>query len=294
MITAIRKTKLARVTRVRARTPLRVLKNMQPFKYLKDRKALQAFPLKGFQPKVSVFQSSENFILKTADSPFELKQVLKLRHEIFYKELQGKENEAQLDIDQFDSICDHLIIIDKKSSRVVGTYRVISSLFSEKFYSQGEFELAGLLKAPGNKLELGRACIHQDFRNGAIINLLWKGICEYVKKTDTKFLFGCASVQTTDAKLASDILGYLRAEGLASEEYAISPTPEYTSSLQTPELRAGIDKEVPALVHSYIKAGAKFHGLPALDRDFACYDYFMVLKIDEMSRLFRRRFGLDS
>lgn len=290
MITAIRKTKLARVTRIRARTPLRVLKNMQPFKYLKERKA---FPLKGFQPKVSVYQTSENFILKTADSPFELRQVLKLRHEIFYKELQGKVNETQMDIDDFDSLCDHLIIIDKKSSRVVGTYRVISSLYSNKFYSQGEFQLDGLLAAPGNKLELGRACIHKDFRNGAIINLLWKGICEYVKKTDTKYLFGCASVQTVDAQLASDILGYLRAEGLASEEFSVAPTPNYSSPIGAPMVRADIDKDVPALVHSYIKAGAKFHGQPALDRDFGCYDYFMVLKIEEMSRLFKRRFGLS-
>lgn len=292
MKTAIRARKLARMgrrtARRTARAPLRVLKNLQPFKYLKERRS---FPLRHFEPKVHVYQSTGNFILKTADSPFELRQVLKLRHEIFFKELQGKENESQIDVDEFDSICDHLIIIDKKSSRVIGTYRVISSLFSDKFYSQGEFQINELLRTPGNKLELGRACIHKDFRNGAIINLLWKGIFEYVKKTDTKFLFGCASVQTVDPVLAGEILVYLDAKGLASQEYKIGPTEKYRSDLVQALPRAGVEKEVPALIHSYIKAGAKFHGKPALDRDFDCYDYFMLLKIDEMSALFRRRFG---
>lgn len=277
-----------RTARRTARVPLRVLSNLQPFKYLKERRS---FPLRHFEPKIHVFQSTENFILKTADSPFELRQVLKLRHEIFFKELQGKENESQIDIDEFDSICDHLIIIDKKSSRVIGTYRVISSLFSDKFYSQGEFGIDELLRAPGNKLELGRACIHKDFRNGAIINLLWKGIFEYVKKTDTKYLFGCASVQTTDPVLASEILAYLGAKGLTSDEYKIGPTEKYRSELLDVAPHEGVEKEVPALIHSYIKAGAKFHGKPALDHDFDCYDYFMLLKIDEMSALFRRRFG---
>ncbi len=275
-----------RALRMKSRRPLRALQT--PFRYLYNKTTL---PLRSFQPKYPIFCSSENFILKTADTPFELRQVLKLRHDIFYKELQNKEAADQLDIDEFDFICDHLIIIDKKNSKVVGTYRVISSIFSDRFYSAGEFEMGELLKAPGNKLELGRACIHKDYRNGAIITLLWRGIVEYIKATDSKFLFGCASVQTVDPAVAGSILGHLQSQGLSSNEYNVKPTLKYRSTLEisTPE----VEPEIPALIQSYIKAGAKFYGEPALDRDFDCYDFFMVLKIDEMSRLFRRRFGLD-
>lgn len=290
MITAIRAKKLARVGRMKARAPLRVLKSMQPFRFLTARKK---FPIQNFAPKVQVYQTSENFILKTADSPFELRQVLKLRHDIFYQELQNKETENKLDVDNFDTVCDHLIIIDRKSSKVVGTYRMISSTFSEKFYSAGEFNIDQFLALPGNKLELGRACIHKDFRNGAIINLLWKGICEYIKKTDTKYLFGCASVQTTDENVASQMYGYLKAHGLSVDEHAVQPTAKYVSNISELAPTESTADIIPALIQSYVKAGAKFHGKPAFDRDFDCFDFFMILNVDEMNKLFRRRFGLD-
>lgn len=272
-----------------ARAPIGALKKMNPVKFLKDR----TFPLKDFKTKVHVYQTSESFILKTAENVFELRQALKLRHEIFYRELQNKESANSLDIDELDGVCDHLIIIDKKTSKVVGTYRMISSTFAGDFYSEGEFDITNVKALPGNKLELGRACIHAEYRTGAIINLLWKGIAEYIKKTDTKYLFGCASVQTTDPVQASKLLAYLRAEGLSTEELGVRPTEKYRSDIARVEVSENAAKEIPALVQSYILAGAKFHGEPALDRDFGCYDFFMMLKVDEMSRLFRRRYKID-
>lgn len=281
--------KLTRAGRATVTKPFRALKSLNPVKLLKDRQ----FPLKNFQTKVHVYQSSENFILKTVENEFELRQVLKLRHEIFYRELQNKEAATQMDIDELDGVCDHLIILDKKTSKVVGTYRMISSTFSESFYSEGEFDLTSVKQLPGNKLELGRACIHAEYRSGAIINLLWKGIAEYIKKTDTKYLFGCASVQTTDPVQASRLLAYLRSQGLSTDELGVAPTPAYRAELMEVEVTDAMSKEIPALVQSYILAGAKFHGQPALDRDFGCFDFFMMLKVDEMSRLFRRRYKLD-
>ncbi len=285
MITSTR----ARKLRLRARVPFESLKRLNPIKTLKG----LSFPLRNFECKVAVYQSSENFVLKTAESPFELKQALRLRHDIFYKELQNREIDGQLDVDDLDSICDHLIIIDKRNHRIVGTYRLISSTFSNRFYSQGEFDLSGLLRLPGTKLELGRACIHPDYRNGAIINLLWKGIVEYVKKTNTQYVFGCASVQTVDPIEASGILSYLQSKQLTSAELSVAPTEKYRSELTAVAVNEKIEKNIPALIHSYILAGAKFYGAPAFDRDFQCYDFFMMLKIDEMSRLFRRRYRLD-
>jgi len=268
---------------------LKLLKNVQPIKYFYEKTNL---PLRKFKPKFTLFHATENFILKTADTPFELRQVLKLRHEIFYKELQNKELDSQLDVDEYDFICDHLIIIDKKSSKVVGTYRLISSLFSDKFYSQGEFTLEKFLASPGNKLELGRACIHKDYRNGAMISLLWRGIIEYVKLTDTKYLFGCASVHTMDPLVASEMLEYLKEQNLSSEEFNIGPTEKYKSEITKPAVTEAVKEHVPPLLYSYIKAGAKFYGIPALDRDFDCYDFFMILKIEDLSKIFRRKYGM--
>lgn len=289
MLNAANARKLARASRRTARFPLAMLKSFRPF-FRRPGKV----PFHRFHRKVEVLQSTENFILKTAANPFELRQALQLRHEIFYRELQGKETATRLDVDELDLVCDHLLIIDKASGLVVGTYRLISSNFSDRFYSESEFEISGILGLPGPKLELGRACIHQDYRNGAIINLLWKGIAEYIQKTGAKYLFGCASVQTTDLLEASLLLGDLRERGLSSSEYGVRPTPDYRSELLAVKSTGAEKSEIPALIQSYILAGTKFYGEPALDRDFGCYDFFMMLKVDEMSKLFRRRYKLDA
>ncbi|HEY8278725.1 MAG TPA: GNAT family N-acyltransferase [Bdellovibrionota bacterium] len=281
--------KLGRVSRLKARRPLRALRNFNAVRVLKKNK----FPLHTFKPKIQVYQSTDKFILKTAESPFELRQVLKLRHEIFYKELQSRSHSTKLDFDEFDSICDHLIIIDRKTRKILGTYRLISSLYSERFYSQGEFNLTGVLELPGNKLELGRACIAQEFRTGTIINLLWKGIAEYISKTKSEYLFGCASVQTVDAVVASRLLALLRDKELVVEGLGVHPTEAYQCKLPRVAADESLQKEIPALIQSYILAGAKFYGEPALDVDFHCFDFFMMLKVSEMSRLFRRRYKLD-
>ncbi|MGZ3694801.1 MAG: GNAT family N-acetyltransferase [Bdellovibrionota bacterium] len=288
MLTVRNAKKLALASRRTARVPLAMLKSLRPL-FRRPGK----FPLHRFHQKVAVYQTSENFVLKTAENPFELRQALQLRHEIFYKELQNKETSDRLDVDELDLICDHLLICDKTSGRVVGTYRLISSTFSDRFYSQGEFHIGEILNLPGTKLELGRACIHKDFRNGAIINLLWKGIIEYVKKTDAKYLFGCASVQTTDLLEASQLQTELRERGLSSSEYNVHPTPEYRSALYAVNGIPGTKTQLPGLIQSYILAGTKFYGEPALDRDFECYDFFMMLKVEEMSRIFRRRYKMD-
>jgi len=256
--------KLGRVGRIKARRPLRALRNFNAVRALKK----SNFPLQDFKAKQQIYQSTSQFILKTAESPFELRQVLKLRHEIFYEELQHKHHETNLDFDEFDAICDHLIIIDRKTRRIVGTYRMISSTFSDRFYSQGEFDLDGVLKLPGNKLELGRACIHAEFRTGAIINLLWKGIAEYMRKTSTEYLFGCASVHTVDAVIASRLLALLREKELALDEFDVEPTEAYQCKLPRVAADESMEKEIPALIQSYILAGAKFYGEPALDVDF--------------------------
>jgi putative hemolysin len=281
--------KLGRVGRLKARRPLRALRNFSAVRALKK----SNFPLQDFKAKHQIYQSTSQFILKTAESPFELRQVLKLRHDVFYRELQSRVHETNLDFDEFDSICDHLIIIDRKTRRIVGTYRMISSTFSDRYYSQGEFDLEGVLSLPGNKLELGRACIAPEFRTGAIINLLWKGIAEYIRKTDTQFLFGCASVHTVDAVVASRLLALLRHKGLAVDDLGVEPTEKYHCRLPRVAADESMEKELPGLIQSYILAGAKFYGEPALDVDFHCFDFFMMLRVSEMSKLFRRRYKLD-
>ncbi len=257
--------------------------------------------IKQFQPHVQFQFERGHFLVKTAESGVELEECLKLRFEVFHKEFMNKKRTFGVDIDKLDFLCDHLVIIDKRIGKTIGTYRLNCSRYTDTFYSSGEFHLDQVLTEPGYKLEMGRACIHKDYRNGAVMGLLWRGIAEYIQLTESKYLFGCASIKTMDKYESALIYKWLCDNGHMMSEYDIVPTRKYrfagfyecleyiegSNSSVKPE---AIRDMIPTLFHSYIRAGAKACGEPALDRDFGCVDFLILLKMDEMSPLFARKY----
>src|SRR5690606_22570614 len=119
----------------------------------------------------------------------ELLKILQLRHDIFVKEWQGRKTYHGLDVDNYDFAGDHLMIIDKSNNEVVGTYRLLCSKFTDRFYSQSEFHMDEFLRWPVVKLELGRACVHPQYRDGSTIDLLWKGLTRYIDEVEARYLF---------------------------------------------------------------------------------------------------------
>lgn len=246
----------------------------------------------GYRPSYEIYIETPRYILKTANKSSELLNVFELRYQIF---LDKSGQDGGFDIDQFDSICDHLIIIDKESEQVVGTYRIISSKFSEKFYSQQEFDLDHFINSPGDKLELGRVCIHQEHRNGLVIDLLWKGICRYIDLTKSRYLFGCSSIKTVDPETAKLLFHYLKNENLVQDHFGIDSTGQYlmdfsTEDEYTPEVLKEAKSYLPSLLRSYFSAGAFVHGRPALDLEFGCIDFLTILDINNISPSYKRRY----
>jgi putative hemolysin len=282
------------------KTPLSELSHQM--KVLWDRWAITRWQknLRAFQPKVRLFIEKDSYIIKTVESSWELAAVLRLRHEVFFQELLGNPAPGGLDMDEFDLACDHLIIIDKKTKRTVGTYRVMSSTFSKSFYSAHEFDIAGLLALPGNKLELGRACIHKDYRNGLVIALLWRGIHRYAQAVEAHTLFGCSSVQTTDLYTTAQVCAYLRVNEYTMKELDLYPQPSY----QIPEFPTfaaryeNLDpatlesarKIIPPLLLSYIKSGARVGAEPALDKAFRCVDFMTILETEKLTNTYGKKF----
>lgn len=259
--------------------------------------------IKHFEPRVSFEFERGCFLVKTAGTGAELETCLRLRFEVFHKEFMNKKRTVGVDIDKLDFICDHLVIIDKRTERTIGTYRLNCSKFNDTFYSASEFQMERLLETPGNKLEMGRACIDKEFRTGAVMALLWRGIVEYAQATDSIFLFGCGSVKTTDKFEAALIYKWLRDNGHMTDDFGVVPTKKYRFSgfqdcvdyIEADPLRYNADavrEMIPTLMHSYIKAGAKLAGEPALDLEFGCIDFLTILKTDEMSSLFQRKFKI--
>lgn len=244
---------------------------------------------------VDVEYETEDFRVTTARSGPEMLKVLQLRHEVFIEEWQGRRAFHGLDVDDYDFRADHLMIIDKRIDEVVGTYRLLSSHFTHDFYSSSEFELTKFLMKPAVKLEMGRACIHSNYRNGATIDLLWKGLARYIEATKTEYLFGCSSLKSMEPMMVNRLYRTLHEQEGFSDEYQIRPTFDYRFPgflCAHPEPLTAMERRelMPPLLRSYLNAGAKVYGWPALDRDFACTDLLTILDWKRLNPRFKSRF----
>lgn len=253
-------------------------------------------PLKAFKPKVKIMIEREKFIIKTAENHDELAKALRLRYDVFYRELLEKRLLLGIDIDKFDFTSDHLLIIEKSTNKFIGTYRLISSLYTKKHYSATEFKLNNILNIPGTKLELGRACVHRDYRTGSTISMLWRGITEYAVKTETKYLFGCSSVMSTDKEEIAAVYKKL-SRYLVTEDYLVEPKKKYKinkfQSIVDTITQEQMDKAevlVPNLVKSYLNLGACICGEPAFDKKFRCADLFTLVDLEKSGEKLYRKY----
>lgn len=245
-----------------------------------------------YAPYQELLIETPNYVLKTAKSTRELIEVFDLRYRCFLEDTSDKTSTNDgLDVDEFDHICDHMIIECRKTNKIIGTYRLISSQRSQSFYSQGEFDLNNFLSLPDRKLELGRACIDPLHRNGNVIDLLWKGLGTYINKTETRYLFGCSSIHTTNKKLAWKIFDYMKHMEWVDHSMQVSPIGKFQfdreeSNFDMMEMKS----HIPSLLRSYISAGAQIFAPPALDEEFHCVDYLTVLDMQNISRLYQKRY----
>jgi putative hemolysin len=251
-------------------------------------------PARSLSPWQAIALETSRYRLKTIDSFPDLIRVLELRSRLFSMEYGRVAPPSGLDVDRFDFVADHLAIECKESGEWIGTYRLISTRQSEEFYSGTEFEIDEFIRSPGSKLELGRACIHPDHRNGATLGLLWRGIVHYAKSSGIRYLFGCSSVKIRSRAENDALLELWATQDKVGDEWSISPKSPYRfeedDSGTSPDL-SGI--ETPPLLRTYFKAGAKVYGSGAYDHEFECVDFFTVLDLSQMEAGYGRRFSLQ-
>jgi len=247
-----------------------------------------------YAPTMNLFIETPKYILQSATRD-QLIELFELRYQIFLED-GTEEEESNYDLDQFDHVCDHIVILDKDSKKIVGTYRILCSTWTEDYYSQGEFYLDRFFQESGIKLELGRACIHHGHRNGAVIDLLWRGIGEYSVRSGARYLFGCSSIKTTSRDDAMAISQFFQNQQMMGNEYCIHPIGKFDMKLTQEEIQ-GIQQDeietkklIPPLLKSYLSAGALVYGAPALDIDFKCQDYLTIIDLENLNPSYRKRY----
>lgn len=243
-----------------------------------------------FTRKVAIEFQVRNFLVKTVETYDEFEQVLDLRDTVFQKEFAKKKFSLRSDRDRFDNNADFLIVLDTDSQQLVGTYRVISSCFTDEFYSETEFDLDSFLMRPGIKMELSRACIQREYRQGRVINLLWRAIAQYIQAIGAHYMFGLGSVQTMNATELLNLQGEFLKQGVVSDQFYFSATQKYKlKNLESSPIESA-PVEIPSLLNSYFRAGARVCSEPAIDKKFRCADFLMILDIDRLSSNHRSRY----
>ena len=236
-----------------------------------------------YKPQVSFNINSEQFTVKTAETREELLGAFKLRNSVFYEEWTGQSSKTGLDIDEYDPKADHLIVVQKDTQEVVGTYRLICSRFGDCFYTEKFYNITTFKnKILHNKVEVGRACTHSNLRGSKAIHHIWLGLAKYFRLTLSKYMFGCVSIVKTSPEYVASIYKTFLDLGKVDTEIAVLPLEEFAvESFDELILKSKPDKKsllkLPRLFLWYLNIGVKIHGPPAFDPEFKSYDFFITL-----------------
>lgn len=237
--------------------------------------------------------------------PDEIAAAQRLRYRVFYEEMSAEPTPAmradRRDFDELDAYCDHLLVIDHArpaDEAVVGTYRLLRQQVAETaggFYSAGEFDLSPLFAASGGTrfLELGRSCVHPDYRNNGTIQLLWRGITIYTARHKLGFMFGCASLPGTDPDALALPLSFLHHDFRAPEEIRVRALPErYVEMNRIPpeaiDRRAAL-RSLPPLIKGYLRLGCYIGDGAVIDPQFGTTDVFILLPVGRIGERYLTR-----
>lgn len=275
------------------------------FKKLITKKFVQKIFGKGFATWPNVGQQLEtsrakrlihvkkNTLLASwAISKEEVKEAQRLRFSVFAEEMGAKlpNVELGLDIDEFDDYCDHLVIRDQNSLNVVGTYRVLpphQAMAIGRLYSDTEFDLSRLDHLRPNIVELGRSCVHADYRSGSVIMALWSGLAQYMTQHGYDMMLGCASIPMADGgHYAASLFQSLKSDQIAPLELHAFPK----LPLPIEHLQNNLVVEAPPLIKGYLKLGAKICSAPAWDPDFNTADLLTILRLSDMNPRYAKHF----
>ncbi|MDC0343636.1 GNAT family N-acetyltransferase [bacterium] len=234
------------------------------------------------------------FTVKLAETAAELRAAQALRYEVFVRELGGSgdmvDHDAGLERDRFDPFVDHLIAKDTVSGQVIGVYRLLGEAQAERagqFYSEDEYDLTSLRQSGRRLLELGRSCLHRDYRGGTAMYHLWTGLADYVAEHAIEVLFGVASFHGTDPSQLAQPLSLLHHQHLAPENLRPVAQPDHAHPMDLLPAdqidRRAAMVQVPSLIKAYLRLGG-FVGQGAwIDHAFNTTDVCLVLDTQRLN-----------
>jgi len=248
--------------------------------------------------------------VRLASTSAEIRRAQKLRYDVFYKEMSAVADTrayfARRDIDLFDAVCDHLLVVDhaapklRKSAAIVGTYRLLRQDVAERtcgFYCAGEFDVGSLVGRHRDLkfLELGRSCVQPYYRNKRTVELLWHGIWTYVLEHRIDVMIGCASLDGTDPDCLALPLSFLHHYARAPEPWRTAALPHrYLELNRMPKAEIAPKAALqllPPLIKGYLRLGAFVADGAVVDRQFGTTDVLIILPVSAIKSRYVAHFG---
>ncbi len=243
--------------------------------------------------------TEDHFELRLAATPEDIRAAQHLRYRVFVQELGGDgamvDHDAQLEMDAFDPVYDHLLLLDRRRGdtvrdRVVGVYRLMRSdrvAEAGRYYCEDEYDLS-VLKASGRRLlELGRSCVDAEYRGGTAMLHLWSGLARYVADHDIDILFGVASFHGTDIDALKQALSFLYHNHLAPEDVRVRAVADHFQpmDLLPPDQidRKEAVLQIPALIKGYLRLGGTVGDGAFIDHAFNTTDVCLIMDTARMT-----------
>ncbi len=241
------------------------------------------------------YAATPDFGVRLARSPEDLRAAQRLRYDVFIAELGGSgplvDHKAQLEQDALDAYCDHLLLIDEQRDAVVGVYRLMppeNAQRAGRYYSEAEYDLDPLLGSGRRLLELGRSCLHSDYRGSMAMYHLWSALARYVAEHQIDVLFGMASFHGTDVKALAAPLSLLYHRHLAPPGLRVRALDKSFQNMNLVE-EDHLDRktamiQVPSLIKAYLRLGGYVGEGAVVDHDFNTVDVCLIMDTDQLSQ----------
>ena len=252
------------------------------------RELIAAEMQRGRLPDIAV-NDSGRLIASVTTSRRDVLAAQRLRYRVFTEEYGATfDGIAGIDHDHYDKYCRHLVVKDALTGQVIAYTRILTDERARKaggWYSAGEFDLDMINRLDGRVLEIGRTCVHPDYRSGAAIGVLWSKLAEILLNEGFTWLFGCASIPLAEAG-AAEMLADMRKRQETEAQYRVTPL---LAMPALPEGTAALTK-LPPLLRTYLAMGAKVCGEPCWDPDFNCADAFILVGVHNIPQRYIRHF----
>lgn len=249
--------------------------------------------------------ADNQFQVRLAQAEDDLWAAQRLRYEVFVAELGGDgplvDHEARIEADEFDAYFDHLLLIDPQGPQelngVVGVYRLLpddKAMALGRYYSEDEYDLSALKSGGRKLLELGRSCLHRDYRGGMAMHQLWTGLADYVLTREIEVLFGVASFHGTDPAALKHPLAFLHHNHLAPPDLRVRALDAHYQPMDLLSAdqvdRKSAMLNTPALIKAYLRLGGYVGDGAFIDHAFNTIDVCLVMDTARMNSKSRARY----